>query len=160
MTHTELDKLIWTEKDFDLMDWHDATLYGVGFLPDRFEFLLDIDYIVRWIPPDDSSYFSFSVSPATMIFENVHDLSVCIAEPHRAIQIQSLKRDDPKPPPNAAYSEKGIEWKWTIDLEFGEITFSSVGFRQLLRKRPAETSSQSLQFSERGGISFDTGSQR
>lgn len=157
MSQPGIDKLIWTEQDFDLMDWHDATLYGVAFLPDRFEFLLDIDYIVRWVQPDDSTYFSFLVSPATMILENVHDLSVCIAEPYRAIQIQSIKRDDPKPPPNAAYSDKRIEWQWTIDLEVGEITFSSVGFRQVLRKQPVETNSQSLHLSERGGISFDTG---
>jgi hypothetical protein len=70
-----LDKPIWTNADFEIMGWHDATVWAMAVVSDDFELIFDIDYILRWIdpvPPDPS--FSFWVSPATLVFEGVQTL--------------------------------------------------------------------------------------
>src|SRR5260221_10243754 len=73
----ELEKWIWTEQDFEEMGWHDCHIYAVAFLPETFEFVLDLDYICKWVnPKPPAENFSFWVSPATLVFENVHDLEL------------------------------------------------------------------------------------
>jgi hypothetical protein len=47
----ELEKWVWSEADFEEMVWHDARIHAIAFLPDSFEFVLDIDYILRWVQP-------------------------------------------------------------------------------------------------------------
>ncbi len=116
------------------------------------------NYIFKWVEPVQSgSSYNFWVSPATLVFENVHDLSINISEPFRAIQIQSIERSDPKLPPNADYINRNIEWRWLIDLEIGEISFFSAGYKQFIRKDPTFTTDQSLALEERGGLSFFRG---
>lgn len=150
-----VEKYLWTENDFDLMGWHDATFYAIGFLPEKYQLLLDIDYIFKWIEPTEGeTFYKFLVSPATLMFENVHGLSVSISEPYRPLQIQNIERRNPKPPTNAEYMDRTEEWHWLIDLEIGEIEFDSVGFRQIIRREPVLTDSQSLGLEIRGGISF------
>ncbi|MBX3267151.1 MAG: hypothetical protein KF831_10625 [Acidobacteria bacterium] len=151
------EKYVWTEEDFGQMGWHDNTLYAIAILPDKYQLMLDIDYIFRWIDPLESgSFFTFLLSPSTLIFENVHGLSIDISEPFRPIQIQSIERFNPKPPPNADQIIRNTEWEWTIDLEVGVIRFESVGYKQYTRETPAIFSSQSIDFEKRGGISFST----
>ena len=73
MTDYELEKWIWTEKDFEQMGWHDATIYGLR-LTKNLE--LDIDYILQWNQPDEEGFhFTFWVAPATLIFERPTDLT-------------------------------------------------------------------------------------
>ncbi len=155
MKTLSIEKYTWTEDDFEIMGWHDATLYAIAFSPDKDEFVLDIDYIFKWVSPKkNESYFKFWVSPATLIFENIHNFSLNVGEQYRAIQIQSIERKNPKPPPNLDYVSKNIEWDWVIDLEVGEVIFSSIGFQQFIRRNPVFTKTQSLSMDERGGISF------
>lgn len=150
-----IEKCIWTETDFDLMGWHDATLYATAFLPEQNEFLLDIDYIFEWVEPkQNETFFKFWISPATLVFENIHNFSLNIGEQFKAIQIQSIERKNPKQAPNAGYINRGTEWRWFIDLEVGEIEFNSIGFKLFIRKSPILTKNQSLTTKERGGISF------
>ena len=47
----ELEKAVWTDDDFSLMGWHDATVYAAATLPESFELVLDIDYILKWVDP-------------------------------------------------------------------------------------------------------------
>jgi len=49
---------------------------------------------------------------------------------------------------------KLTDWAWKLDLNEGEITFRSYGFRQFVRKAPIHTESQSLSIEERGGLGF------
>jgi hypothetical protein len=47
-------KTVWTEADFDAMDWHDNAVHAVALepaLPDPGRLLLDLDYIVEWVAP-------------------------------------------------------------------------------------------------------------
>ena len=73
MTDYELEKWTWTEKDFEQMGWHDATIYGLR-LTENLE--LDIDYILQWNQPDIEGFqFTFWVAPATLVFEKPIDLT-------------------------------------------------------------------------------------
>jgi hypothetical protein len=44
----QLEKSLWTEKDFDTMGWHDSFVYGISF-GENFQLLFDIDYIFKWV---------------------------------------------------------------------------------------------------------------
>ena len=44
--------------------------------------------------------------------------------------------------------------KWQIDFQSGSMQFESSGFKQIVRKEPIFSSSQSLSFKDREGISF------
>ena len=49
-----LEKAVWTQDDFPVMGWHDATVHAIGFDEDELwseRLLLDLDYIVEWIEP-------------------------------------------------------------------------------------------------------------
>jgi hypothetical protein len=48
----ELEKWVWSHHDFDVMGWHDATVHAFALVPEQFELLLDIDYIVKWEEPE------------------------------------------------------------------------------------------------------------
>jgi hypothetical protein len=53
-TEPTVAKTIWTDADFDAMSWHDNAVHAVAFEPqpsDPRRLLLDIDYIVEWVPP-------------------------------------------------------------------------------------------------------------
>jgi hypothetical protein len=66
-----LEKALWSDADFDVMGWHDATVHAIAFeeSDDRAALLIDLDYIVRWIEPQPlSRSFSFLVAPATLVF--------------------------------------------------------------------------------------------
>ena len=45
----QLEKKYWTDADFDIMGWHDCTIYKMRFAED---FEMDIDYIFQWNKPD------------------------------------------------------------------------------------------------------------
>lgn len=55
MEHYTLDKTIWTEADYETMSWHDATVYAFAFENGgenyNGDFLVDIDYIFKWVYP-------------------------------------------------------------------------------------------------------------
>ena len=47
MENYELEKWIWTEKDFDPIGWQDATVYSVwGSFTPNLE--IDLDYVFQW----------------------------------------------------------------------------------------------------------------
>jgi hypothetical protein len=151
----QLEKQIWTVADFDLMNWHDATIHAIAFSPETYEFSIDIDYIFEWIEPEaNETYYKFMVSPATIVFENVNELMINVDEPYRTIQIQSIERDCPRKPSNADYIDSNLEWKWIIDAESAECSFYSIGYKQFIRQLPIQTQTQTLTMFERGGISF------
>ena len=150
-----LEKWIWTEADFDVMGWHDSTLHAFAFIPDKFELLLDIDYILEWVDPrEGETYFKFWVAPATLVFENVYDLKIDL-EPVDGIELQDIRRTDPRVPHNAEFVGRDKEWRWTIETDNGEITFGSVGFHQYFRKSAIFSRAYVIPLDERGGFSFE-----
>lgn len=145
-----------------MMGWHDATVHAFAFIPEKFELLLDIDYILQWVHPQEGeTYFKFWVAPATLIFENVYDLKIDL-EPALGIELQDIRRADPKSPANAESIGRDQEWRWTIEAHDGEITFAAIGFHQYFRRAPSFDSVQSLPLDVRGGFSFgrNTGEER
>jgi hypothetical protein len=150
----ELPKAVWTHEDFDQMGWHDVTIHAITFEPERFEFILDIDYIFAWVNPEPPSLsYSFWISPATLVFHNVGNFCADIDGP-LGLEILSLTRKDPRPPKNAEFINLKTEWTWTLELVRGEVVFPSVGFTQFTRQKPVRNS-QYFSHQERGGISFD-----
>ncbi|MDD2793081.1 MAG: hypothetical protein PHD73_07875 [Sediminibacterium sp.] len=153
MNNSELRKTEWTEKDFEQMVWHDCKIHAIAFGMNEYELAFDIDYILSWMTPhENSKSFRFSVSPATLIFKNVYELSCDI--PSVDIAIDSIERANPVKPKNAAYIGDHLEYDWVITTSNGDISFKAVGYVQYLRQAPIETNTQSLSLLERGGISF------
>ena len=44
-----IEKLIWSENDFQNMGWHDASLWSMLADPNNYQYLFDLDYIFEWI---------------------------------------------------------------------------------------------------------------
>jgi len=149
------EKRLWTEADFEQMGWHDVTIHALTFAPEANEIILDIDYIFAWVEPEPpSAGYTFWVSPATLVFRNVHELEANFGDP-LGLEIAGITREGARVPKNAAYIEDPKEWTWTIDLVQGEFGFSSVGFSQFTRREPEKLSAQCFSLEARGGISFD-----
>jgi hypothetical protein len=151
----KLEKAVWTEADFDQMGWHDVVIHGIAFDAAKYELLLDIDYIFAWVDPEPSSkYFSFWISPCTLVFRNVPDFKAGI-DGGLGLQLQGLTQANPRRPRNADFITEKTEWTWTLELNQGNISFSAVGFTQFTRKTPKHWESQFFQIDERAGISFE-----
>ena len=64
-----IEKLVWDDRDFYQMGWHDVTLHAMAFGPGEFELSLDIDYIFEWVrSTEGGSLFQFRVAPCTLVF--------------------------------------------------------------------------------------------
>jgi hypothetical protein len=90
--NTQGGKRIWTNDDFDEMNWHDCYTHAFAFNSEKFEFILDIDYIFQWVSPKSSeTAFKFLVSPASLVFENVYDIVFDLSS-DGSLQIENLSR--------------------------------------------------------------------
>ena len=151
-----LEKATWTEADFEKMEWHDVVIHGLSFNLPKYELLFDIDYIFAWVDPEPpSQYFSFWISPATLVFRNVHDLRVEM-EASLGLQLQGIERSNERVPRNVDHINDKKEWEWTLDANEGKISFYSTGFTQFTRFAPRHwKKAQSFLLEEREGISFE-----
>ncbi|MBS1744988.1 MAG: hypothetical protein JST21_02335 [Bacteroidetes bacterium] len=149
-----LQKLEWTESNFDQMGWHDSKIYAVAFGIKEYELCFDIDYILEWINPQETEdHFKFMVVPATLVFRNVHDLKINFSLVE--VTIEDIYRDNPVQPKNYVHIKEENEYDWIIETNNGEVSFKSVGFNQYARQKPRLLDNQSIDFVERGGISFN-----
>lgn len=145
----EIKKLQWSEKDFDTMGWHDNHIYALAFNEEDFKLLLDIDYILEWVHPNENeTYFKFWIAPATLVFKNVKDLSINI-EGSLDIEIEEIQREEVK-------NGNRVEYDWKIVTGIGLICFTSSGYEQFIRKTPKLIDNQKIGLNYRGGISFET----
>lgn len=149
----KLDKNIWTEADFDSMDWHDNPIHAMTF-GDHFEFILDIDYIFEWVLKGKK--FIFWISPCTLVFDNVYDMTFDIGPTTPGLTIDFVTKANPQLPKNSEYINRDTEFDWTIEMQEGTISFKSVGFKQHVRQLPKLLRTQKLALEERGGLSFAT----
>jgi hypothetical protein len=150
-----IEKSLWTDSDFETMNWHDSIIYGL-FLGENYELNLDVDYIFHWINPiEENENYKFWISPCTLVFENVHDLKldIEISEPFR-IEIDSIYRENPQKPRNADFIKCDTEYEWVIETQQGQISFKSIGYKQFVRQLPILQDQQRIEFEERKGISF------
>jgi hypothetical protein len=154
-----LEKWVWSTDDFEKMGWHDCRIHAVAFDEFKFKLLLDIDYIFKWVGPEEDGYYRFWISPATLIFENVYDIDIGLGYGLGTI-IERVERTNPSKPRNSEYIKKDTEWEWIIETGNGQIGFKSVGYNQYIRKAPVYKKIQEIEFEERGGYSFSTESDK
>ncbi|MDQ6785521.1 MAG: hypothetical protein M3033_01695 [Acidobacteriota bacterium] len=152
----KVEKWIWTDADFEQMNWHDTRVYAVAFAADAYEIIFDIDYIFEWIhPTKGETYFRFWIAPATLVFENVYDIEMNLSETD--FELDFVERKEPRKPKNAEFINRETEWLWLLEAQRGSIGFHSAGYKQYIRKNPVFGQAQSLEMDERGGISFHRG---
>jgi hypothetical protein len=69
--------------------------------------------------------------------------------------ILEITRSDPKPPKNEYYINNNIiERDWLIETLHGEMSFSSTGYKQYVRRKPQLNPNGKFHPDERGGGSF------
>lgn len=138
----ELEKEVWSQKDFERMGWHDCVIYGIRF---EDEILFDIDYILKWVLSEDGASYSFFVSPATMKFRSARDLKINIdLDFINGLEIADLHM-----------KQLESEYQVTIELQEGEISFVCSGFEQFIKKAPKHQKGMCLSEEDRGGYNFD-----
>lgn len=146
-----LEKAIWTDADFEVMGWHDATLHALAVRQDDYRLLFDLDYIFKWVhpsPPEQN--FSFWVAPVTLVFEGVQAIKIDLSCTYiESFTLQGLERSDPRPMATPSL----LDWAWRLECNEGEITFRAHGFAQFVRLPPMFSSRQTLTLEERGEIS-------
>lgn len=149
-----LTKWVWTDADFAEMGWHDATVHAVASIPETFELLFDIDYILQWRAPAPSEEnFTFWIAPATLIFEHVAEIDFQLQSSNGEFSIQDIHRLDERVTPN----RKMTSWLWVIEGNEGSIRFRAGGYKQYFRTQPILVSSQRLLYTQRNGLSFKRG---
>ena len=151
-TEPTVAKTVWTDADFDAMDWHDNAIHALAFErapSDPGRLLLDIDYIVEWVPPEaPATTLSFWICPATLVFDNAWDLTTDIELYARSfdLSLNAIERSAP--------DEHGF-FEWTLAGDGFTIGLSAPGFTQYLRRAPVHSPGFFLSVQERGGYSFD-----
>lgn len=139
----EIEKRVWTDRDFEYMGWHDNHIYKVRLTNDL---ELDIDYILQWNKPDiEGLPFTFWVAPATLVFTRVKDLSFDFETGfENAFIIEEIER------PTA---ENGNQW--VIVTRQGDIQFGCDGFEQFIRQDPFFEFGQIISYNKRNGYCID-----
>lgn len=136
-------KTTWNEADFQAMSWHDNHVHGLRIAEGSDgagELVLDIDHILEWLQPTEST-FAFRVAPATLTFHEVMDLRVEFDYAAASAGIV--------PPSIHEIVRDGSLWTIAINWPSGQITFSGSRFTQVLRREPAVFDHQCLEQHER-----------
>lgn len=143
---------MWTDDDFEVMGWHDATVHALSVEPNQdfgCRLTLDLDYIVEWVQPTSDEYFTFLVCPGTLVFPEVARIhgDVDLAYMGMDLQLDGITK--------ATGEGDYAGWTtWTIDGHEFTLDVVARGFTQYLRQRPVTTRKQRLDLTERGGLSF------
>lgn len=146
-----LEKLVWSDTDFEQMGWYNAYVHAIAARPENFELLFDIDYIVQWVDPvPPNNYFTFWVAPATLVFNNVWNVTFHLESQSGEFSLQNLARLDEQTTPNGNMTD----WLWKLSGNDGSVSFRATGYKQYFRKQPVLTQFQKLRFDERGGLCF------
>lgn len=142
-----LEKRIWTDKDFEQMGWHDATVYGLRLDDDL---ALDIDYILQWNEPDPEGFiYTFWIAPATLVFLNIKSLRFEVEiDPDKltinTIEIQDIER-----------TQEDDTNHWIIRTHQGDFEFDSEGYVQYFRQEPSLAYRPNISFIDRHGFSLE-----
>ncbi|MGN6163197.1 MAG: hypothetical protein ACTHOF_01520 [Flavisolibacter sp.] len=141
----QLDKWLWTDADFDAMGWHDSLIYA--FKVDQ-NLYFDIDYIFKWVQPEQDHWFSFYIAPCTLVFETPtkFHLNLESNEFYTYIEIADLHK----------HLNSNYKTEWRIDTHIGDIIIEADNFKQFVRRRPTLQTGQQIIPEERGEVSFGT----
>ena len=151
MTSYQIERYIWSDEDFEVMGWHDATIWSMYADPDAFEFIFDIDYIFKWVDPEPKdTHFKFWVCPVTMVFANVSNVVMNIESQQGAIEVSDLSRKHLGLTPNGKFEE----YLFTFECQEGQLSLKASGYKMYVRQAPILQVQQHLEFATRGGVSF------
>lgn len=135
---------------FNDIDWRECKIHSIAFNDEEFEFLLDIDYLGKWIEAENG--YNYKISTATLVFKNVWDLNLSL-EFNIDLFIQEIYRSNPGLPRNSKYI-KGTEYEWKIETVNGVITFKSIGIELYIRHTFPQSTKSSLKLKERAYLFF------
>jgi hypothetical protein len=145
------EKLVWSDQDFEVMGWRDASIWSMVADSENFEFLIDIDYIFNWVNPGPGeTYFKFWISPATMVFQNASDVRIDIESQQGCIEVMDFQRELIGPSPNGRFTQ----YKYKFECRQGEIELEATGFQMYVRRAPSRLDHQSFELTTRNGVSF------
>ena len=134
-----MNQEVLTDLDFEKMSWHDNLVYSLSFPDSTYSFKLDLDYILEWTQEEEKHGFIFLLAPAVLCFYNVSDLSIRISfEDYAELSISQISRANMRLAPNG----KIYIWDYLIELDRGEISFTSTGYQQTLLDTPKTSDSQ------------------
>jgi hypothetical protein len=147
---------MWSEADFDQMNWSTAQIHAFAALAASSELVLDIDYPVRWVKPVPPAVDSACwVAPVTLVFENVRFVEFHLKANIIRFSIEQVRQFRPM---GAA---AGASYLWILELferedpfGCGALRFYASGYKQYVRRLPVLADSPMLDDQERGGISF------
>ena len=149
----QLNKIVYTEADFNVMSWHDCPIHAISFTKES-KLILDIDYIFKWVLIRNKRNYQFWIAPCTLVFENVYNIA--IDSNYTTLIIDNISKENPQKLKNSEYIGKDFEFDWIIETTVGELNFKSVGYIQYVRQKPILLKSQEISMEIRGGVSFDT----
>jgi hypothetical protein len=143
----KLEKLIWTESDFAKMGWLDSQIWSMYADDLAAEFVLDLDYILKWQDPaPGETNYKFWISTATMVFENVNGVAIQMNSSEGAIEVANLYMENSATAPNLH--------QFRFECAQGELRVQASGFKMYIRKLPVLQQYQNFSYAERGGINF------
>jgi hypothetical protein len=142
--------------EFKSFSWHDNAVHGIRIVEGADgcsgELILDIDFIVEWLPPEGGTdAFWFRIAPTGLQFHDVTELviSVNYAASTAALQpmtIHEIHREV------VTYPNGHSSFAWKIEINWPRnsfISFRSDGFTQVTRKPPIKSGAQCLSPAER-----------
>ena len=154
MTLHPIEKYIWSQEDFEMMGWHDATIWSIASNPEAFEFMLDLDYIFKWVcPAPQETHYKFWVCPVTMVFADAWDVVMDIESQLGSIEVADVSRKHLGRTPNNKFEQ----YAFHIECQEGDLSLKATGFKMYVRQAPVLLDRQSLTLAQRGGISFGRG---
>ena len=149
-----LPRSVWTEEDFERIEWHDSKIHGYMNQLDEGRLLFDLDYHVKWVHPQPSEVFMrTSISPATLVFHSVRAIAGD-ADLDLPDEFQGIDRGVECP--RALWeSVQPTPPDWFLDGIGFSMAIWCDGFTQYLRRAPVLRTNCFLRIAERGGVCFD-----
>jgi hypothetical protein len=147
-----LPKTVWTEADFEAMNWHDAAVRAVAVEPappHPGRLLVDLDYIIERVPAGaPATAGSFWVCPATLVFGEARELAADVNLPGPSFEpsLDAIRRSGP---------DEDDTFVWNLVGRLFSIGLRASGFTQYLRRAPVHRPRPRLPVADRGGLSFD-----
>ncbi|MDP4254666.1 MAG: hypothetical protein Q8938_11720 [Bacteroidota bacterium] len=153
MENYALMKKVWTNADFDELDWMGCQIHGMTIVKNRGwcvgDLVFDVDYIVetRWEDGPGQKKWSW-IAPATITFKEVNiawmNSIMCdtISFGWDVLAIDRL---------GVSFTSDGVDYyKWQIEMENGTILIDALSLEMVIRRKPIKTSKGYLPAAVRG----------
>lgn len=141
----------WSTAQFGEMSWHDNHVHGLRVVQGDYgpgRLILDLDYILEWLPCDDGR-MRFRILPAYLTFLEVFNLRITLdyATSTAALVPFSIHAIERRTEARERYDAQ--EWTIQVNWPAGEISFEAEGFEQRGVAPPVLSDEQYLKPGER-----------